>query len=88
MRTSPTWIVHKLSLSADGTRAYLAALTPVSEVRGGSGLTFLTVAQVQHWVPSPVVTQISTLTWPEASIPQNVLPVTIHGHSDAIEFDE
>ena len=86
--TSPTWIVHGLSLSADGTRAYLAALTADTELRGGSGLTILDVAQVQHRVPNPVVTQISTLTWPEASIPQNVLPVTIHGHSNAIEFDE
>jgi hypothetical protein len=83
---------HGLSLSADGNRAYLANPTRTEFVtqttRGGGGMLILDVSQVQQRVPDPVVTTVSSITWPEATIPQNVLPVTIKGRKYAIEFDE
>ncbi|MCW2571873.1 MAG: hypothetical protein JWO88_1931, partial [Frankiales bacterium] len=32
--------------------------------------------------------EVSHLTWPEVSIPQNTIPVTIKGHKYLVEFDE
>jgi hypothetical protein len=72
---------HGMSLSPDGNRLYGADL-------GESGLAILDVTQVQRRVANPQVTQVSHLTWPEVSIPQNSVPVTIKGHKYLIEFDE
>ena len=88
---STAYVVHGLNLSADGKRAYLAELTNDAAstiIRGGGGLVILDVSQVQARVPDPVVTEISEMSWPEVTIPQNVVPVTIKGHPYAIEFDE
>jgi hypothetical protein len=90
---STDYDVHGLAISDDGTRAYLAHLPSeknfVTETtQGGGGMTVLDVSQVQRRVPNPVVTVISHVTWPEVTIPQNVLPVTIKGRKYAIEFDE
>lgn len=88
---STAYAVHGVGLSADGKRAYLAEVANdgVSTItRGGGGLIILDVSQVQARVPNPKVTQISALTWPEVTIPQNVLPVTIKGRKYAIHFDE
>ena len=73
---------HGMSLSADGKRLYGADLGTVH------GLAILDVSQVQARVPNPVVRQVSHLTWPEVSIPQNTIPVTIKGHKYLVEFDE
>ena len=73
---------HGMSLSADGNRLYGAQLG------SAPGLTILDVSQVQRRVPNPVVSQRSHLTWPEVSIPQNTIPVTIKGHRYLVEFDE
>jgi hypothetical protein len=75
---------HGLSLSADGNRAYLAD----TGSDGPSGMRILDVSQVQKRVPNPVVKSVGFLTWPEVSIPQNVLPVTIKGRKHVVEFDE
>ena len=90
---STEYAVHGLSISDDGNRAYLAHLPSsknfVTEtMQGGGGLTILDVSQVQRRVANPVVREISHVTWPEVTIPQNVLPVTINGRRYAIVFDE
>jgi hypothetical protein len=72
---------HGMSLNASGTRLYGADL-------GQSGLTILDVSQVQHRVANPEVRQVAHLTWPEVSIPQNSVPITIRGHKYLLEFDE
>jgi hypothetical protein len=77
-----TYTFHGMSLNADGTRLYGADLGAVA------GLAILDVSQVQRRVANPVVRQVSHLTWPEVSIPQNSVPVTIKGHKYLVEFDE
>jgi hypothetical protein len=72
---------HGMGLSEDGTRLYTTDIG-----RGGVGI--LDVSQVQERVPNPVVTEVSFVTWPEVSIPQNVIPVTIRGRKYLVEFDE
>ncbi|HUR15252.1 MAG TPA: hypothetical protein VM097_12255 [Mycobacteriales bacterium] len=73
---------HGMTLSADGTRLY------GSELGDRPGLTILDVSQVQRRVANPGAPEISHLTWPEVSIPQNTIPVTIKGHKYLVEFDE
>ena len=88
---STDYTVHGLSISDDGNRAYLANPTGTfvsATTQGGGGMLVLDVSQVQKRVPSPVVKVVSSFTWPEVTIPQNVLPVTIRGRKYAIEFDE
>ncbi|MCW2599405.1 MAG: hypothetical protein JWM02_1234 [Frankiales bacterium] len=88
---SADYTVHGLSISDDGNRAYLANPTGTwlsATTQGGGGLLVLDVSQVQQRLPNPVVKVVSSLTWPEVTIPQNVLPVTINGKRYAIEFDE
>jgi hypothetical protein len=72
---------HGMNLSDDGNRLYGADL-------GTSGLAVLDVSQVQRRVANPVVTEVSHLTWPQVSIPQNTIPVTIKGRKYLVEFDE
>lgn len=92
--SSTKWAVHGLGLSPDGNRAYLADMgtSPISPaldlLQGGGGMTILDVSEVQARVFQPKVRQLSTLSWPEMSIPQNNIPVTIKGREYTIEFDE
>ena len=79
--SSDTISSHGMGLSEDGTRLYTTDIP-----RGGVGI--YDVSQVQERVPNPVVKQISFTTWPEVSIPQNVIPVTIKGKPYLVEFDE
>lgn len=88
---SAQWATHGLSLSADGRRAYLADLgtaPPQRLVQGGGGLRILDVSQVQDRVPNPTVREVSYLTWPEATIAQGTIPVTIRGRPYLVQFDE
>jgi hypothetical protein len=71
---------HGLSLSADGNRAYVAGTD--------SGLIILDVSEVQSRQPSPQVREIARLQWPNMSIPQNAIPVTIKGKPYVVEIDE
>ena len=71
---------HGLSISNDGNRAYVAGT--------GSGLHILDTSQVQSRATNAKITEISNLTWPTMSIPQNAIPVTIKGHPYAVEIDE
>ena len=79
--TSTDYKVHGMNLSDDGTRLYVAD-------NGRPGLTILDVTQVQRRQLNPQVTEVSHLTWPEVSIPQNLLPVTIGGKPFLVEIDE
>jgi hypothetical protein len=88
---STDYTVHGLSISDDGNRAYLANPSGnfvSATTQGGGGLLTLDVSQVQRRVANPVVKVVSSLTWPEVTIPQNALPVTIKGKKYVIEFDE
>jgi hypothetical protein len=89
---STDYVVHGLSISDDGNRAYLANPTGsdfVTETtQGGGGMVTLDVSQIQQRRANPTVKVVSNITWPEVTIPQNVLPVTIKGRKYAIEFDE
>ena len=79
---------HGLSLSADGTRAYLAARSGAGPNGSSPGLVILDVSQIQARVPLPQVSVVSTLTWPDVSIPQNAMPITIDGRPYLLEIDE
>ena len=84
---------HGVTISDDGNRAYLAngagfprneAMLP-AEV---DGLVVLDVSEVQSRVPNPTVTEVGRLSWPEVTIPQTALPVTIGGKPYLVESDE
>ena len=88
---------HGLSISDDGRRAYLADVASdrgltqnyVTEItNGGGGMRILDISQVQDRKPLPQVTQVGYVTWPEVTIPQNTIPVTIRGKKYVVEFDE
>ena len=80
----PLWVgnyrSHGMSISQDGNRAYLAAL--------GRGSSSSTSREVNARKPNPQVREVSRLTWPTLSIPQNALPVTIDGKPYLVEIDE
>jgi len=72
---------HGLTLSDDGNRAYIA------DAVGGT-LTILDTSQIQAHKPNPQAFEISRLSWSNVTIPQNAMPMTIHGHHYLLEFDE
>ena len=71
---------HGMRLSADGNRLYIADLS--------RGLVILDVSEVQARKPDAKAKLISRLEWPEMSIPQVAIPVTIGGNPYVIEIDE
>lgn len=77
---------HGFSLSDDGNRLYAADFT-VGQ-RGAGGLKILDVSQIQARVPSPVVTEVSSLSWDTWSLPQMTIPIAICGHPYLVEIDE
>jgi hypothetical protein len=81
----PIWqgqvLSHGMSISDDGDRAYIA------DALGGDML-ILDTSQIQARKPNPQAREISRLTWKSASIPQNAIPFTEHGHPYVLEFDE
>jgi hypothetical protein len=94
-----TYGSHGMAISADGKRAYLASpccnyFTAISGYGKDSqtgGLVILDISKIQNRTisnPAADVPVIAKLTWPEISIPQNVIPVTIKHHKYLIEFDE
>jgi hypothetical protein len=74
------WTPHGVRVSADGDRLYIADTS--------DGLHILDVSQIQARKASPVVTELSHLTWPNISIPQVAIPVTIQGKKYLVEVDE
>ena len=84
---------HALTLSDDGNRAYLAAGAgfPRNEIGAPAdvnGLEVLDVSQVQARAAVPQVTRVGAVQWPEVTIPQSALPVTIGGKPYLVEMDE
>jgi hypothetical protein len=73
-------VSHGMTLSDDGNRAYIA------DVSGN--LLILDVSEIQARKPDPQAREVSRLTWHAASIPQNAIPFTDHGHPYVLEFDE
>ncbi|MBV8303234.1 MAG: hypothetical protein JOZ04_03420, partial [Acidimicrobiia bacterium] len=80
--TSTKYSIHGLNVSDDGNRVYAADLgkTP--------GLWIFDSSDIQKRVPNPQLRVVSHLTWPEVSIPQVPIPVTIGGHPYLVEIDE
>lgn len=83
---TPLWeltnvVIHGLNVSDDGNRVYAANI-------GDPGLTIYDTSQIQKRVANPQVSAVSHLTWPEVSIPQTAIPVTIRGHKYVVEVDE
>jgi hypothetical protein len=72
---------HGMSVSADGNRLYMADT-------GLPGLTILDVSAINKHQFNPVVPVVSQLKWPEVSIPQNAVPMTIKGRRYLLEVDE
>ncbi len=72
---------HGLNVSDDGDTLYDSDPIDGDEI-------LLDVSQIQHRDPHPVVHEISRLTWPSVSIPQNTDPMTINGRRYLLEFDE
>ena len=82
---------HGLSVSDDGNRLYLADLKDygTETTQGGGGLRILDVSAVQRRTAIPTeLPEIGYVTWPEVTIPQSTIPVTIRGHRYVVEFDE
>ena len=80
---------HGVRVSDDGRRLYVANIGNSS---GGSfasgGLRILDVSQIQDRKANPAVPVLSSLSWPEGSIPQANEPFTRNGHRYLMEFDE
>lgn len=74
---------HGLSVSADGNRLYdTVAYGP------DAGMIVYDVSGIQARESGATFELISRLTWPEVSIPQSTIPVTIGGRPYVIESDE
>ena len=94
-----TYGSHGMAISQDGKRAYLASpccnyFTAVGGYGNDSktgGLIILDISSIQNRTissPAASVPEIARLSWPEISIPQNVIPITVHRHPYLVEFDE
>ena len=72
---------HDLSISQDGTRAYLADTSP-------NGLTILDVSEIQNRVPDPQVSVIGEVSWQDGSTAQMTQRITIDGTPYILFVDE
>ena len=81
---------HGMRLSRDGRTLYAANIgDDLSQGHlPGQGLRILDVSEVQDRVPSPSVSVVSNLTWPEGSIPQVAQPFQRDGRTYLLEVDE
>lgn len=73
---------HGVQVSDDGNRLYT---TPIGASRG---VRILDVSAVQAREPLAQAETVSFLDWPEISIPQTAIPVTIDGTPYLVEIDE
>lgn len=87
---------HGIGVSDDGSRLYL---TPFRGLDGSGsadgldgdfdgGLTILDVTSIRDRDPLPQPEVVSTLQWPDVSIPQIAIPVTWDGRDHLVEVDE
>ncbi|HEU0196764.1 MAG TPA: hypothetical protein VFQ88_06060 [Nevskiaceae bacterium] len=72
---------HGLNFSSDGNTMY-----QTDTINGNLGL--VDVSQIQARKPKPQVHDISRVTWPTVTIPQNTAPFTNGGHHYLLEFEE
>jgi hypothetical protein len=82
---------HGLSISQDGTRAYVAkdrAYVAADGDPGGFGLGIYDVSDFQNRKPNPKGREVASLTWKSMSIPQSTVPITIKGKPFVLESDE
>ncbi len=92
--SNPTYLgqfphnAHDISISKDGTRAYLAQIGNFGRFDDPNGLVILDVSEIQERRPNPQVSVISTLFWEDGSIAQFPQPVTIRGRPYLIFTDE
>lgn len=73
--------IHGMNVSDDGSRLYAADI-------GRSRLTIFDVSQIQHRATNPTVRIVGDVSWPNVSIPQTNLPITVGGHPYLVEIDE
>jgi hypothetical protein len=85
---STAYAAHGMSISDDGKRLYMADTGGRGSGARTPGLTILDVSAIHHHAMNPEVPEISHLTWPEVSIPQNAIPITLNGHRYLLEVDE
>ena len=79
---------HDISISNDGTRAYLSQVGNFGRFTDPNGLVILDVSDIQFRRPNPQVSVISTLFWEDGSMAQYPEPVTIRGRPYLIFTDE
>ncbi len=80
---------HGVRVSDDGRRLYVANIGNSSSGSfADGGLRILDVSQIQDRKADPEVPVLSSLSWPEGSIPQAAEPFTRDGHKYLLEFDE
>lgn len=80
---------HGLRLSDDGRTMYAAHVgDPGPGGMGGGGLQVVDVSSIQDRAANPTFKILSTLTWPEVSIPQVAEPFTRNGRKYVLEVDE
>jgi hypothetical protein len=85
-------LVHDLSFSKDGTRAYLAQIghfpAQFPALTGPNGLVILDVSDFQLRRPDPQASVISRLYWDDGGGAQQTMPVTYRGRPYLIFTDE
>jgi len=79
------YVAHGMNVSDDGNRLYIA---DIADFGSNAGLTILDVSAIQQRKPLPQPTRVSHISWPEVSIPQTAIPVSIGGHPYLVEVDE
>jgi hypothetical protein len=80
---------HGLNISDDGKTVYEADLgggSPLSTAT--AGLDVFDVSEIQNRVPGGQGHQLSHFSWPDVSLPQVPLPITVAGHPYLFEVDE
>lgn len=73
---------HGLSISPDGSRAYVAS------IGNPAGMLVLDISEIQARKANPQVREVSRLTWDTVTIPQNAIPFTSNGKKYIMEVDE
>ncbi len=82
-------VYHGLRLSSDGNTMYVANIgQPGPGGITGAGLRIIDVSQIQARRANPKAPVLSTISWPNASIPQVAEPFTSKGHRYVLEVDE
>jgi hypothetical protein len=79
------WTPHGMNVSDDGNRLYIA---DIADNGPKAGLAILDVSDIQQRKANPQPKLLSHYSWPEVSIPQVPIPVTIGGHPYLVEIDE